>query len=172
MRRRVLGLAEEWDRILGRSTAMGARALAPRVTLGGRMLQHDYLLEMISQFVEAITRSLRTALLRGDRQAARQVEDAVSGLLDLDPQLAMQLSPDSLVTMMILSGVGDSVAGYVAYSLRGLSDAYAAMGEGALSDLRLKQAQAMEQSFGAEPGSVPPEFRALEDELRQEGVRG
>ena len=32
--------------------------------------------------------------------------------------------------------------------------------------------EAMEQSFGAEPGSVPPEFRALEDELRQEGVRG
>ena len=63
--------------------------------------------------------------------------------------------------MMILSGVGDSVAGYVAYSLRGLSDAYAAMDEGALSELRLKQAEAMEQSFDVEPGSVPSEFRQL-----------
>ena len=134
------------------------------------MLQHDYLLEMIAQFVEAITRSLRMALLRGDRQAAAEVEEAVAGLLDLDPQLAIQLSPDSLVTMMVLSGVGDSVAGYVAYSLRGLSDAYAAMGEDALSELR--QAEAMEQSFDIEPGSVPSEFRALEDELRQKGKRG
>lgn len=53
---------------------VGARVLALRVTFGGRMLQHDYLLEMIAQFVEAITRSLRTALLRGDRQAAVEVE--------------------------------------------------------------------------------------------------
>ena len=151
---------------------VGARVLALRVTFGGRMLQHDYLLEMIAQFVEAITRSLRMALLRGDRQAAAEVEDAVAGLLDLDPQLAIQLSPDSLVTMMVLSGVGDSVAGYVAYSLRGLSDAYAAMGEDALSELRLKQAEAMEQSFDIEPGSVPSEFRTLEDELGQKGKRG
>lgn len=157
---------------MGRPGTVGARACIGRVTFGGRMLQHDYLLEMIAQFVEAITRSLRMALLKGDRQAAAEVEDAVAGLLDLDPQLAIQLSPDSLVTMMVLSGVGDSVAGYVAYSLRGLSDAYAAMGEDALSELRLKQAEAMEQSFDIEPGSVPSEFRTLEDELRQKGKRG
>ena len=157
---------------MGWSGTVGVRAFIGRVTFGGRMLQHDYLLEMIAQFVEAITRSLRMALLKGDRQAAAEVEDAVAGLLDLDPQLAIQFSPDSLVTMMVLSGVGDSVAGYVAYSLRGLSDAYAAMGEDALSELRLKQAEAMEQSFDVEPGSVPPEFRTLEDELRQKGKRG
>ena len=157
---------------MGRSGTVGVRAFIGRVTFGGRMLQHDYLLEMIAQFVEAIARSLRMALLKGDRQAAVEVEEAVAGLLDLDPQLAIQLSPDSLVTMMVLSGVGDSVAGYVAYSLRGLSDAYAAMGEDALSELRLKQAEAMEQSFDIEPGSVPPELRTLEDELRQKGKRG
>ena len=66
-RRRVLGLAEVWNRISERPGMVGARVLALRVTFGGRMLQHDYLLEMIAQFVEAITRSLRTALLRGDR---------------------------------------------------------------------------------------------------------
>ena len=89
------------------------------------MLQHDYLLEIIAQFVEMATGTLRRAVLSRDAEAAGQAEDAIAVLLDLDPEVAMQLSPDSLVTMMLLSGVADSLAGYVAYALRMLHDAYA-----------------------------------------------
>ena len=101
------------------------------------MLQHDYLLEIIAQFVDAVTNALRSAVV----------------------------DHDSLVTMMILSGVGDSVAGYVAYSLRRLSGAYEAMGDQDKALLRGAQAQAVEESFGCEPDIVPEEFAALEAEL-------
>ncbi len=129
------------------------------------MLQHDYLLEIIAQFVEMATGTLRRAVLSRDAEAAGQAEDAIAVLLDLDPEVAMQLSPDSLVTMMLLSGVADSLAGYVAYALRMLHDAYASMGQDSLADLRLAQATAVEESFGCEPGAVPEEFADLDAEL-------
>ncbi|WP_303133239.1 hypothetical protein [uncultured Olsenella sp.] len=129
------------------------------------MLQHDYLLEIISQFVDVATAALRGAVMDGDVESAGQAEDAIAGLLDLDPEVALQLSPDSLVTMMLLSGVADSLAGYVAYTLRRLSGAYAGMGRAALAELRLAQARAVEESFGCEPGAVPEEFASLDAEL-------
>ena len=129
------------------------------------MLQHDYLLVIIAQFVDAVTNALRSAVVDHDRASAKEVEDAVGGILDLDPDVAMGLAPDSLVTMMILSGVGDSVAGYVAYSLRRLSGAYETMGDQDKALLRGAQAQAVEESFGCEPDIVPEEFAALEAEL-------
>ncbi len=48
------------------------------------------------------------------------VEAAVAELIDLSQRLPA-LSPDSLVTMMLLSGVADSVAEYVVYALDRLS---------------------------------------------------
>ena len=129
------------------------------------MLQHDYLLEIISQFVDAISRALLDAVGKGSLKDAKDAEQAIAGVLDLDPNVALRLSPDSLVTMMLLSGVGESLAGYVAYALRKLSQAYDGMGEDELSDLRLSQARAVEESFNSEPGAIPEEFKELEGKL-------
>lgn len=129
------------------------------------MLQHDYLLEIIAQFVEAVTSALRRALGKGDLSAAGEVEEAVAGLLDIDPAIAMQLSPDSLVTMMVLSGVGDSVAEYVGYALDKVGDAYAAADRHELAEMRHAQARAVYGSFGLEGHGVPPEFEELDRQL-------
>ena len=129
------------------------------------MLQHDYLLEIIAQFVEAVTAALRRALGTGDLSAAGEVEEAIAGLLDIDPAIAMRLSPDSLVTMMVLSGVGDSVAEYVGYALDKVGDAYATAGRRGLADARHAQAHAVYGSFGLEEHSVPPEFEELDGRL-------
>ena len=74
------------------------------------MLHRDYLLEVIAQFVDTVIQSLTIAREKADPKAAQDVEAAVAGLLDLDQQVAMQLTPDSLVTMLLLSGVGDALA--------------------------------------------------------------
>ena len=128
------------------------------------MLQHDYLLEIIAQFVEAVTAALRRALGSGDLSAAGEVEEAIAGLLDIDPAIALQLSPDSLVTMMVLSGVGDSVAEYVGYALDRVGDVYATAGRGELAEVRHAQARAVYGSFGLTEHSVPPEFRELDEQ--------
>ena len=100
------------------------------------MLQHDYLLEVIGRFVEAVSTSLRGALCNGDFARVGEVERAVGELLDLDAQTAMALSPQSLVTMMTLSGVGESVAAYAAYALDKVALAYERQGDDAEASLR------------------------------------
>lgn len=130
------------------------------------MLHRDYLLEVIQQFVSSISRSLARALLQRDFDAAEEVETAVADLVQLDPNTAMSLSPASLVTMMTLSGTGDSVAGYAAYALNRLGDAYEEMGQSELATMRREQAVAIADAFGADLNEIPEELRELERELR------
>jgi len=129
------------------------------------MLHKDYLLEVIEQFVSTVSQALVRALLQRDFEAAEEVEAAVADLVQLDPDTAMALAPQSLVTMMLLSGTGDSVAGYAAYALNKLGDAYDNMGEHDVAELRREQAQAIADSFGADLDEVPQEFIDLENQL-------
>ena len=129
------------------------------------MLHRDYLLEIIARFMDTVMVALRSAVLKGDAGAIQEVEDSVAALLDLDPNTAMNLSPDSLVTMMLLSGMGDALAGYVAYVLDKVGDAYDGAGDAQKAALRWDQAQAVAESFGCDPDVVPEEFAALNAEL-------
>lgn len=132
------------------------------------MLHRDYLLEIIDRFVDSVSVALLGAVRRHDVDSAQEVEDSVAALLDLDPQTAMSLSPDSLVTMMILSGMGDSLASYVAYALDRVGDAYDDMGEKQLAALRWDQAEAVAESFGCDQNQIPEEFAELEATLAAE----
>jgi hypothetical protein len=129
------------------------------------MLHRDYLLEIVAKFVDAVTAALRHAILDSEPEATREVEDSVAALLDLDPATAMNLSPDSLVTMMLLSGLGNSLASYVAYALDQVGDAYDNMGDTHTAELRWDQAQAVAESFGCDSNAIPEEFEEFEAEL-------
>ena len=129
------------------------------------MLHKDYLLEIIERFVDSVTIALRGSFVGRSVDSAKEVEDSVAALLDLDPQTAMNLSPDSLVTMMILSGLGDSLAEYVSYALDRVGDAYDDMGDHTTAALRWDQAEAVAESFGCDQSVVPKEFAALDAEL-------
>jgi hypothetical protein len=129
------------------------------------MLHRDYLLEIVGKFVEAVLDALRVAVIQGSPEAAKEAEDAIAALLDLDPQTAMMLSPDSLVTMMLLTGVGDGLAGHVSYVLDRVGDAYDRAGDPVTAQLRWDQAQAVAEAFSCDLDEVPQEFQALDDEL-------
>lgn len=133
------------------------------------MLHKDYLLEVIKDFVSTTSQALVRALLERDLAAAEEVENAVAELVQLDPATAMALSPDSLVTMMLLSGTGDAVAGYAAYALNRLGDAYEEMGQQELAKARREQAVAIATSFGADLNEIPEELRSLEKRLNKQG---
>lgn len=132
------------------------------------MLQRDYLLEIISQFVETVVRALKAARSASDPAAtlesAAEVEQEIAGLLDMDPSVAMNLTPDSLVTMIVLSGMGESLSEYVAYTLDRVSDVYRRAGEDDLAELRHAQAQAVAESFGCDPTVPPAEFAEFAEE--------
>ena len=128
------------------------------------MLQRDYILEIVGQFVEGVSDALRRAV-RGEASGAADVERQIGDLLDLDAATALSLSPDSLVTMMVLSGMGDSVASYVCYALGRLADVYERDGNDDAAGLRRLQAQAVAESFSCDPADVPEELAALDAEL-------
>ncbi len=129
------------------------------------MLHRDYLLEVIEQFVSTVSQALARALLQRDFDSAEEVEAAVADLMQLDPETAMSLAPESMVTMMMLSGTGDAVAGYAAYALNRLGDAYVSMGQDDLGNMRKDQAAAVANAFGADLTQIPEEFRELEKQL-------
>ena len=129
------------------------------------MLQHDYILEVVGKFVESVAVALLGIFKRRDFTHIGEAEKAVAELLDLDPETAMALSPESLVTMMRLSGVGDTVAAYAAYALRKVGEAYELEGDAEVGSRRIAQARASSEACGVEEGEVPPEFTELEREL-------
>ena len=86
------------------------------------MLQRDYVLELIGQFTEVVKRALKLAQA-GDLGGCEEVERQIGEILDLDYSTALSLAPDSLVTMMVISGMGDSVASYVCFALAGTPSA-------------------------------------------------
>jgi hypothetical protein len=132
------------------------------------MLQHDYIVDLIQNFVAAITAALKGALMHGDKPSLELAESSVAELLDLDKETAFSLSPGSLVTMMQLSGIGDSTAGYVSYALRRIGDAYAKDGESDVAAVRRAQSNAIADAFGCPRGQVPKEFQGMEQDIQDE----
>lgn len=132
------------------------------------MLQKDYVLEMVRRFGDVLARWLRPAVIDADGKAIDEVENAIGALIDLDGATALSLAPESLVTMMDLSGVADSVAGYASYALLRLGDAYDAAGNASVADVRREQARAISEAFGSELGRVPEEYQELERSLAAE----
>ena len=64
------------------------------------MLQRDYVLEIIGQFVEGVSRALSRAAA-GEKDGLVETEREIGELLELDHATALALAPDSLVTMMV-----------------------------------------------------------------------
>ena len=87
-----------------------------------------------------------------------RLSKSLPALLDLDASCALALTPDSLVTMTRLSGIGDSLAGYAAYVLTALADVYDQTSNSELAELRRAQGRAMAQAFGWDLSEVPEGF--------------
>ena len=128
------------------------------------MLERDYILELISQFVEGVAKAFRR-VADGDAAGTADVERQIGDLLELDPSTALALAPDSLVTMMVLSGMGDSIASYVCYALDRLATLYEREGNEDLAGLRRLQARAVAQSFECDENDVPPELAELDEKI-------
>lgn len=128
------------------------------------MLQRDYVVEIIGQFVTAVTRALRRAAA-GERDGLVETERQIGELLDLDYRTALALAPDSLVTMMVLSGMGDSVAAYVCYALDRLARLYERAGDEDTAGLRRLQARAVAESFDCDPSTPPAELSDFDTSL-------
>lgn len=114
------------------------------------MLQQDYLMRMILQLIEAIMKSLETS--RGaapDPEASADLlEAAIGTATDIDGATLLSLEPESVVSILQVSGTDPSVVEYVGRSLFLESSYLEAAGKPELGSLRAAQAQALAQAYG------------------------
>ncbi|MBQ9069610.1 MAG: hypothetical protein IJ131_11265 [Eggerthellaceae bacterium] len=114
------------------------------------MFEHDYLMRMIMQLIEAIQRSINMSKSGADDPAAQAqlLEDAIGSATDMDGGVLLSLSPDSIANILDLSGTDPRVVEYIGRSLY-LESAYLAQaGATDLAMVRAEQALALAEHYG------------------------
>ena len=119
-------------------------------------IKSDYLMDMVARFCYAVLRGI-DARRAGDAFEAREdFESVVGGVLDMDASCALALSSSSLVTMMQLSAVDETLVVYCEYALMQAADTYEAADPG-IAQLRREQAQALADAYGFDADVSPRE---------------
>ncbi len=113
------------------------------------MFQHDYLMRMIMQLIEAIMRSMQAAREKEDPQAAADMlEDLVSSATNLDGGVLLSLTPESIASILSVSNTDPRVAEFVGRSLHLEAHYLVLAGNEELADLREGQAYALADAYG------------------------
>lgn len=128
-------------------------------------LEQDYLMRIVLQYAEILRRSWFKA--RGEKDpkgAADMLEAAVGEATDIDGDALLSLAPESMASVLQVSGTDPRVCEYIARSLL-LASAYLRdAGQGALADVRLEQARALAAAYGMDIPNSPEEMEALMEE--------
>ena len=135
------------------------------------MFEQDYLMRLLAEFMDAMRRSMDRAAGQHDLVgAAHGLEAAVGGATDLDGPTLLSLSPESVASILQVSGTDPKLAGFMARSLLLASHYYKEAGEEAASDLRAAQAHAIADAFGHELDDDSVTDAALEELFRASGL--
>ena len=142
--------AARWSRVLppvrcrGNGSATRRNAHASRNARAEAMLyQSDYILRLIEQMGALIRRALELERTGGGEQPYELAEQALGLALDIDPETAHHLSPESLAALLELSNHDDRVLELIAEALEVQADSLQADGELMASESRLCQASAV-----------------------------
>ncbi|NPD31639.1 hypothetical protein HLV37_07215 [Eggerthellaceae bacterium zg-1084] len=132
------------------------------------MLEQDYLMRMLLQFFEAMRRSRELWDKNpDDPEAYAGLEDAITAATDIDGHSLLTLAPESIASVLSVSGVEPRVTRFVAHGIM-LDAVYRRQaGDVATAQLREGQARAIAAQFGFDLPADPADFEALErDALR------
>ena len=139
------------------------------------MFEQDYLMRIIAQLLGAIRRSMERAAGEEDPDgAARALDMALGDATDLDGEALLSLVPESLASVLQVSGVDPHLTEYIARSLMLSGRYHGEAGRADMAELRRAQGRAVAAAFGHELGSDPvsdEEVRKMElASRRAEGV--
>lgn len=127
------------------------------------MFEQDYLMRIIAQLMGAIRRSMERAAGAEDPDgAARMLDEALGDATDLDGEALLSLAPESLASILQVSGVDPHLTEYIARSLMLSGRYYAEAGHGDVAALREAQGCAVAAAFGHDVGSVPVSDEEIE----------
>lgn len=133
------------------------------------MLHQDYLMRLLVDFAAAIRRSLERAEQQHDPEtAAYMLEAAIGNATDIDGAVLLSLSPESMASILEVSGTEPAVTEYLSRSLLLAARYLAEAGNVDLAQLREAQAYALAQAYGHDLSGqsiTPEELETLFDQL-------
>ena len=136
------------------------------------MFERDYLMRIIAELGAAMRRSLeRSQADRNPEDAAKMLDAAIGEATELDGAALLSLSPESIASVLQVSGTDPAVTEYLCRSLMLSSRYHAEGGDAALADLRAGQARAIAAAYGhslsAEDGDLEAIERFLDEQLEK-----
>lgn len=132
------------------------------------MFERDYLMSIIMKYAEMLVKSWSRHKDKDDPLgSAQMLETAVGDATDIDGEALLSLAPESMASIMQVSGVDPRVCEYIGRSLVLTSTYLQEAGDQERAALRYQQAQALSQAYGfALPDSPEQIVAAAEAELK------
>lgn len=137
------------------------------------MLEQDYLMRLLLQFFKAVVRSNELYWKEEDPQgAADSLEDAIGNATEMDGAALLSLAPDSIASIMRVTGIDPNVTQFVARSML-LESVYLRKAERpALAEVREAQARAIAAEYGFDLPSDPSDFESITEGLEEAALAG
>ena len=132
------------------------------------MFEQDYLMRQFLMFFKALTRSWEQMHEEEDPQgAADTLEDAISAATDIDGAALLSLAPESIASIMLVTGIDPHVVEYLSRSMLLESVYLDQAGNGDLARIRDAQARAIADAYGFDLPDDPSDFDAITEGLEE-----
>ena len=112
------------------------------------MFERDYLVRMLVEFAASIRRAMQRARDEEDLDGAcMTLESSISSATDLDGEVLLSLSPESIAQVMQVSDVDPRVVTYIAHSMKLESEYLIELNNKEKAELRIAQANALARAY-------------------------
>ncbi|MDO5329287.1 MAG: hypothetical protein Q4E88_04225 [Coriobacteriia bacterium] len=112
------------------------------------MFERDYLVRMLVEFAASIRRAMQRARAEEDLDGAcMTLESSISNATDLDGEVLLSLSPESIAQVMQVSDVDPRVVTYIAHSMKLESEYLIELNKKEKAELRIAQANALARAY-------------------------
>ena len=137
------------------------------------MFEQDYLVRLLLQFFQGLLKSYERHREQEDPQgAADLLEAAIGEATDMDGAVLLSLAPESIASVMQVSGIDPNVTQFVARSLLLESVYLQDAGDEGLARTRREQAHAIAQEYGFELPPDPSDFETITEGLEEAALAG
>ena len=137
------------------------------------MFEQDYLVRLLLQFFQGLLKSYERRNEKDDPQgAADLIEAAVGEATDMDGSVLLSLAPESIASVMRVSGIDPNVTQFVARSLLLESVYLRDAGNAGLAATREGQARAIAATYGFSLPADAADFDSITEGLEEAALSG
>ncbi len=135
------------------------------------MLERDYLMRLILGYLHTIVSVVRRKDEEKDPEgAADLLEEAIGQATEIDAEVLLSLTPDSMTGILQVSGTDPKVIAFVAQGLLLESHYLMLAMDLARAELREKQARALAAAYGVDLPDDPAQAESILKEAAEEGL--